>query len=139
MVNTTAPSKVAHSRWRWAIGVFFILAGANHFRNPAPYLSMMPAYLPWHRGLIIVSGLAEALGGIGVLTRRFRAPAAWGLIALLVAVFPANVDMALHGWPGSNLPSWVLWLRLPLQPLLIWWIHRICIAPTKSGSDGTRI
>jgi uncharacterized membrane protein len=114
--------------WRWVLAIFFVGAGANHFLNPAPYLAMMPPYLPWPAGLVWVSGIAEILGGLGLLARPLRAPAAWGLIALLVAVFPANLNVALHGWPGTSLPAWSLWLRLPLQPLLIWWIYRTCLA-----------
>jgi uncharacterized membrane protein len=113
-------------------GLFFIVAGLNHFLHPAPYLSMMPPYLPWHDGLVQASGVAEVLGGIGVLIPRMRALAGWGLIALLVAVFPANLSVALHGWPGVNLPRWVLWLRLPFQPLFIWWIYRLCIARQRA-------
>lgn len=85
-----------------------------------------PAILVW------VSGVAEILGGIGVFIPSLRRQARWGLIALLVAVFPANLDVALHGWPGVHLPQWVLWLRLPLQPLLIWWVYRICIARVQT-------
>lgn len=124
---------LAKTFWRWTIGVLFIAAGANHFLNPAPYLAMMPDYLPWHRELVFASGVAEILGGVGVLIRPLRAFAAWGLIALLVAVFPANLEVALHGWSGVDLPPWVLWLRLPLQPLVIWWIFVTCLARPKSS------
>src|SRR5947209_1601682 len=103
------------SRWCWVFAVFFVGAGANHFINPAPYLSMMPFYLPWPAALVEVSGAAEILGGICVVLPRLRSIAAWGLIALLIAVFPANLQVALHGWPGVSLPQWSLWLRLPLQ------------------------
>jgi len=111
------------SRSRWILSAFFILAGANHFLNPGPYLSMMPSYLPWPCGLIWVSGVAEILGGIGLIDPRTRVLAAWGLIALLVAVFPANLNVALHGWPGVNLSPWILWLRLPFQLVFIWWVY----------------
>lgn len=69
-----------------------------------------------------------------MLFRPVRRLAAWGLIALLLAVFPANLNVALNGWPAVNLPQWVLWLRLPLQLVFIWWIHRTCIAPPKAGA-----
>jgi uncharacterized membrane protein len=115
-------------------GLLFVLAGLNHFVHPAPYLSMMPAYLPWHRELVQASGVAEVLGGIGVLIPRSRRLAAWGLIALLVAVFPANLGVALHGWPGVNLPPWLLWLRLPFQALFIAWVYRICIARPRDDT-----
>ncbi len=103
----------------WLLGLFFVGAGANHFLNPAPYLSMIPPYLPKPEALNIISGGAEIAGGIGVLIPQTRVWAGWGLIALLVAVFPANLQVALHGWKGVNIARWILWARLPFQPLLI--------------------
>jgi uncharacterized membrane protein len=79
---------------RWILGVFFVLAGANHFRMPEVYLGMMPPWLPWPAGLSAVAGACEVLGGIGILLPRLRAAAGWGLVALLVAVFPANLNVA---------------------------------------------
>ena len=114
--------------WLWLMAAFFVAAGVNHFLHPQPYLAMMPGYLPTPVALNWISGVAEILGGIGILMRRFRPVAAWGLIALLLAVFPANVHVALHGWPGVDLPRWVLWLRLPFQPVLIWCVYRVCLA-----------
>jgi len=116
---------------RWILSVFFILAGANHFLNPAPYLSMMPSYLPWPIELIWLSGVAEIMGGIGLIDPRTRVLAAWGLIALLVAVFPANLNVALHGWPGVNLSPLILWLRLPFQLVFIWWVYRSSLIRQK--------
>ena len=87
----------------------------------------MPEYLPAPAALVWISGLAEILGGLGILFAGSRVLAAWGLIALLVAVFPANLNIALHGWPGTRFPAWVLWVRLPFQLLLIWLVHRLCI------------
>jgi uncharacterized membrane protein len=110
----------------WALAAFFVVAGLNHFLNPGPYLAMMPPYLPWHKGLIVVSGLAEIAGGLGILIPKMRWLAGWGLIALLVAVFPANVQVALHGWPGVQIPQWTLWARLPLQSVLIVWVYWVC-------------
>ena len=114
--------------WRWIVTVFFVIAGANHFLNPDAYLSMMPGYLPWPSGLVCISGAAEIIGGVGILFASTRQFAGWFLIALLVAVFPANLHVALHGWPGSNLPRWALWFRLPFQPVFIWCVYRICIS-----------
>lgn len=108
----------------WLVGLFFIGAGAYHFARPAPYLAMMPPWLPRPGLLVAVSGLAEIAGGIGMLIGRFRRMAAWGLIALLVAVFPANLHVAVHGWPGTDFPGWVLWIRLPFQVLFIWLVYR---------------
>jgi uncharacterized membrane protein len=110
----------------WVLAAFFVVAGLNHFLNPGPYLAMMPPYLPWHEGLIIVSGVAEIAGGLGVLIPKMRWLAGWGLIVLLVAVFPANVQVALHGWPGVQIPQWTLWARLPLQGVLIVWVYWVC-------------
>lgn len=89
---------------------------------------MVPPYLPSPPALVFVSGVAEIAGGLGVLIPPLRLAAAWGLILLLAAVFPANLQVALHGWPGVDLPPWVLWLRLPLQPIFIWLVYRFCIA-----------
>ena len=89
------------------------------------YLNAMPPYLPYPRTLVYISGICEVAGGGGVLlpppVRRW---AGWGLIALLVAVFPANVHMALHhgSIPGLNVAPLLLWLRLPLQLVLIAWV-----------------
>ncbi len=84
---------------------------------------MMPPYLPWPGPLVAISGVAEIAGGSGLLVPRTRVLAGWGLIALLVAVFPANLHIALHGWPGVNLPAWVLWARLPLQIVMVAWVY----------------
>jgi uncharacterized membrane protein len=126
-------------RWQWGIGLLFFVAGANHFLVPQPYLSMMPGYLPAHVLLVQLSGLAEMAGGIGVLFSATRRLAAWGLILLLVAVFPANLNVALHGWPGVDLPAWLLWVRLPLQVVFIWCVYRLCLCPnTKEATSLTQ-
>ena len=102
----------------------FVLAGLLHFFNPEPYLRIMPAYLPWHLALVYVSGLFEIAGGTGLMLPGLKRPAAWGLVALLVAVFPANVNMAVNGLPFGNqaVSAWVLWARLPLQAVFIAWL-----------------
>lgn len=114
--------------FRALLGAFFIVAGINHFRDPSPYMGMMPPYLPRPELLIMISGVAEVLGGFGVLAPRFRRSAGWGLILLLLAVFPANVQVALHGWPGVDLPRWVLWARLPFQIAFIAWVYWTCLS-----------
>lgn len=108
---------------RWLFGLFFMAAGANHFVNTPFYVSIMPPYLPWPVALVYLSGVAEiGLGGL-LLFERWSRLAAWGLIALLLAVFPANIHMALH----PELYQWAsplgLWLRLSLQGLLIAWAY----------------
>ena len=102
----------------------FIGAGVNHFVHPRPYLTMMPPWVPDPATANALAGAAEVAGGVGLLIPRLRRPAGWGLLVLLVAVFPANVQVARHGWPGTNIPAWALWARLPVQPLLlavVWW------------------
>jgi len=107
---------------RYLLSAGVIYAGVAHFRNPEPFLRIVPDYLPAHRALVAWSGFFEILGGVGLLIPRVRRPAAWGLIALFVAVFPANVNMAVKNIPfnGQHHP-WLLWLRLPLQAALIAW------------------
>ena len=115
---------------RYLLAAFFIVAGANHFRDPATYLSMMPPWLPAPEALNFMSGAAEITGGIGLLFSRTRNAAALGLILLLIAIFPANIHIALNGWPGMNIPLWVLWARLPFQLLFIGWVLLSCHGPT---------
>ena len=106
---------------RFLFAAFFIAAGVNHFVNPAFYVGIMPPYLPWHLALVYVSGVAEIVLGAMLCVRRWMALAGWGLIALLVAVFPANVHMALNPELYAPLSSVALWIRLPIQFLLIAW------------------
>lgn len=112
---------------RYLLGVLFIAAGVNHFLNTATYLSIMPPYLPWHLELVYISGIAESALGFLLLIRRYAVWAGWGLVALCVAVFPANVHMAMHADLYPAIPELALWLRLPAQGLLIawaWWCTR---------------
>lgn len=108
---------------RWLFGILFILAGLNHFRSPAFYINIMPPYLPWHRELVAISGVAEIALGTLLLFRRWAALAGWGLIALLVAIFPANLHMAMNPQLYPSISPTALWLRLPLQGLLIAWAY----------------
>jgi uncharacterized membrane protein len=106
------------------MGVFYVVAGLAHFMRPDFYLPMMPPWLPAHRELIFLSGVAEVLLGVAVLVPRLRRIAGWGIIALLIAIFPANLHIALHDVPvfgatqGAGIWNWV---RLPLQAVLIAW------------------
>jgi uncharacterized membrane protein len=108
---------------RWVLTIFMVGAGVNHFLAPAAYVAMVPAALPAPLTLVYVSGVAEVLGGLGLILPATRRLAAWGLIALFLAVFPANLNMAINHLPlaGHAMPGWALWARLPLQLLLIWW------------------
>lgn len=104
------------------LGAGFILAGSLHFLKPAPYVEIMPPALPFPLLLVYVSGFCEmALGAL--MFTRFAPLAAWGLIALLVAVFPANLHMALHPELFPQIPAALLWWRLPLQGVLIAWAY----------------
>jgi uncharacterized membrane protein len=108
---------------KWLMGIAFIAAGINHFLSPAFYVKIMPPYLPWHLELVYLSGVAEAVLGALLLIPRFSGLAAWGLIALLIAVFPANLHMALHPDLYPNLRPAVLYARLPIQGVLIAWAY----------------
>jgi uncharacterized membrane protein len=104
---------------RYLLGVLFVLAGINHFINPNFYLKIMPPYLPWHLPLVYLSGLFEVALGVLLLIPKFTRLAAWGLIALLLAVFPANIHMAINHQLFPEFSPIALWLRLPLQFLFI--------------------
>lgn len=106
----------------WILGLAFALAGLNHFRAPAFYLRIMPPYLPWHAALVQLSGVAELVLGLAFCWPPARRRVGWGLVALLIAIFPANVHMALHPHDFADVPHWALWLRLPLQGALAAWI-----------------
>ena len=113
---------------RGVLAVFFVVAGANHFRAPGVYLGMMPPWLPWPEAMNAISGAAEILGGLGLLVPRARRFAGWGLVALLVAVFPANLHVALAGrMPGFGFSPLTLWLRLPFQLLFIAWVWWVAL------------
>jgi uncharacterized membrane protein len=109
------------SRASVALGVTFTVAGALHFARPRMYEAIMPRYLPAHRELVYASGVAEIAGGIGVLHPKTRRLAGWWLIATLLAIFPANVEMAVHAERFKPFPPAALWGRLPLQAVLIAW------------------
>ena len=106
------------------MGALFVTAGMVHLARPDIYRPIMPPYLPAPELLILLSGLAQIALGVGVTRPRTRRASAWGLIALLIAVFPANLYMAQtqsERWPG--IPAWLLILRLPLQGALIYWAY----------------
>jgi uncharacterized membrane protein len=114
------------SRTSRLAGPFFIVAGAMHFVNPRAYRRIMPPYVPSPDAMVYVSGVAEIAGGAGLLSSRLRRPAGWWLVATLVAVFPANVHMALHPESFAKVPGAPasLWARLPLQAVFIAWVLR---------------
>ena len=106
------------------MAAFYVLAGINHFAQPVFYKRIMPYWLPGHDSLVYISGVCEIVFGVLLLPSQTRKPAAWGIIALLVAVFPANIQMMLNYWNQENPYLWVAVLRLPLQPFLIFWAYQ---------------
>jgi uncharacterized membrane protein len=107
------------------LAVSMVVAGVMHFVAPAAYARIVPRGFPSPHVLVSVSGVFEILGGIGLLPAYSRSWAAWGLIALFVAVFPANVNMAVNriGFGRRPPKTWLLWARLPLQAVLIVWAY----------------
>ena len=105
------------------LAAFFMTTGVAHFVNAQSFENITPDYLPAHLALVLISGAAEFAGGLGLLLSRTRHAAGIGLILLLIAVFPANIGMALNA-EDHSIPEPLLWARLPLQPLLIWWVYR---------------
>jgi len=108
-------------------------AGISHLINPKVFLAIMPPQIPKPGWMVAISGIAEISGGIGLLLPAIRPFARLGIAALLIAVFPANVYIAVnHIEPGGlKTPSILLWLRLPLQPLMIWWVLTITRHPNN--------
>jgi uncharacterized membrane protein len=112
---------------RIVLGLLFLAAGSLHFVMPQFYVRIVPPYLPAHLQLVYISGFFEMLGGVGLLVPAeplgfpARKVAAWGLVALLIAVMPANIYMVTDHEKFATIPLWALWLRLPLQLPLMWW------------------
>ncbi len=103
-----------------AMAVLYIVAGIMHFVKPRVYESIMPPYIPSHRLMVWLSGVAEVLLGVGLFFSVTRVWAAWGIAFLLIAIFPANLYMATSP-KFHRFPKWVVWGRLPLQAVLIAW------------------
>jgi uncharacterized membrane protein len=112
---------------KYLFAAIFIFAGFNHFYKPDFYLRIMPPYLPWPSALHLIAGFFEVVLGVMLLIPRFQRPAAWGLIALLLAVYPANIHMAVNWRLYPDLPMIFHWIRLPLQFVMIawaWWFTK---------------
>jgi uncharacterized membrane protein len=120
---TTRDDEVRRGRGsRAMLAAFFIGSGVNHFVSPRFYRAIVPPRLQHEAKRVVdVSGVAEVVGGIGVLLPSTRRAAGLGLIALLAAVFPANLYMARTPERFHRIPRWALYARLPLQPLMMWW------------------
>lgn len=115
--------QTARDRAAFALAVGFFMTGVMHFMTTDRYLGMMPPWLPWHIELVYLSGIFEIMGALGLLFRSTRRVAAYGLAALLVAVSPANLHVAMSGGHVEGLPTgaWYYWLRLPFQAVFIGW------------------
>ncbi len=114
---------------RRLLAAFFVSAGVNHFLVPKVYARIVPPGMRKEATrLVLISGVAEVAGGVGVLVPQTRRAAGVGLIALLAAVFPANLYMARSPEDFPKLPAWALYARLPLQPLMMWWVWRATAA-----------
>ncbi len=109
----------------FGLSVFFIYFGIDHFINPDFYLSIMPPSFPLHEEAVYISGFFEIVGGIGVLIPRFRKIAGWGLVALLIAVYPANIYMAITPEAFPDIPVEMLYFRLVLQFLFFYWAYSV--------------
>ena len=108
------------------LAAVMIAIGVLHFVRPKPFVRIVPKFLPAPLALVYISGFFEILGGVGLLVPGTRTWAAWGLVALYVAVFPANIYMLTHNIspnPKKPIPRWALWLRLPFQFLFIAWAY----------------
>ena len=109
----------------------FVFAGFLHFVRVGFFVTAMPDYLPWHRELVYISGVIEVELGVLLLIPRYSRDAAWALVALLIAVFPANIEMALHPEKFPQFPPIGLYVRLPIQGLLIAWAYWFTRTPRK--------
>jgi uncharacterized membrane protein len=110
---------------RWFLAALFVWIGVQHFTDPAPFVLIMPGFIPasWHEPLVLISGFFEIAGGVGVLIPTTRRWAGWGLVALLIAIFPANINMLVNEIYLEGMPheKWLLWARLPFQVVFAFW------------------
>ena len=109
----------------FAFSIFFAGAGLDHLVNPEFYLSIMPPIFPMHSEAVLISGVLEIVGGIAVLIPGLRRAAGWGIFVLLIAVYPANIYMALYPELFPSIHSGFLYLRLPLQFLFLYWAYSV--------------
>jgi uncharacterized membrane protein len=108
------------------LALSMIVIGVLHFVRPKPFVRIVPKYLPAPLALVYISGFFEIAGGVGLLVPGTRVAAAWGLIALYIAVFPSNIYMLTHNIslnPRKPIPRWALWARLPFQFVFMAWAY----------------
>lgn len=129
------PMRKIKTLLKYLLAAFFVAAGLNHFASTGFYLRLMPPYLPWHLFFVYLSGFFQIFFGALLLLRRFTRRAAWALVALLVAVFPANVHMATRPDLFPEFRPAALWLRLPLQLVLVAWAYWFT-RPPRTGEGG---
>lgn len=110
-------------RWLYVMVILYIAAGTNHFINPGMYISIMPHFLSYKPELVYISGIFEILLGLLLIPKKFRKLAAWGIVLLLIAIFPANIQMAIDYYKSDSPSFWIAILRLPLQFVLIRWAY----------------
>lgn len=107
----------------YLMALIYLLAGVNHFIHPGTYLKIMPPWMPYPEQLVFISGVFEIALALLLLPAATRRVAAWGIIILLIAVFPANIQMSINYYRENNPNFWITLLRLPLQFVLIWWAY----------------
>jgi len=117
------PSSWVHLVLLIALSFLFINIGIDHFINPDFYRNIMPAYLPMHTEAIYISGFFEILGGVAILFPKLRSMAGWGLVLLLIVVFPVNIHMAVNPNLFPDIPLSFLYIRLVLQFIIIYWTY----------------
>ena len=137
--NISITLKLPFGFWKklvlFGLAAFFIYFGIDHFINPDFYLSIMPPSFPLHEEAVYISGFFEIVGGIGVLIPRFRKIAGWGLVALLIAVYPANIYMAISPEAFPDIPIEMLYFRLALQFLFFYWAYSVTRPAFNLGSQ----
>jgi uncharacterized membrane protein len=138
MVEPSIQPDPAEGRSKKILRILLALAmigvGITHFTSPDPFVQIVPAALPAPLTLVYLSGIAEIAGGVGILIPTLRRAAGVGLILLYIAVFPANINMAVNNLSLGNdpIPTWVLWARLPLQVVFIAWAYWVAIAKRRA-------
>lgn len=120
------------------MGLAYIAAGINHFRDPQFYLNIIPPYIPEHALMVQLSGVAEIVLGVMMFIPRYRKLAAWGIIAMLIVFMTVHIHMVMNPQLFPKVPEYILWLRIPIQFVLIlwayWYTRPIATAPTSATS-----